>query len=215
MTAIRLMAWIAQSLGRPIARGVLHPICLYFLLASGSASHAIGQYRERLFGRPVTWRDFYRHYLALVLGVIEHGGTIDAPLGRHPVHRTKMAVVRSGGREARTHYLVRERFANTTLLECQLETGRTHQIRVHFASRGNPLAGDPVYGKTCSGDARIDTFKRQALHAWRLALVHPVSKRDVSWESPLPDDFAQLLEDLRGDASGQLSGKSDGEIRHK
>jgi 23S rRNA pseudouridine1911/1915/1917 synthase len=165
--------------------------------------------------RQLQARTVHRHYLALVLGVIEHGGTIDAPLGRHPVHRTKMAVVRSGGREARTHYLVRERFAKTTLLECQLETGRTHQIRVHFASRGNPLAGDPVYGKTCSGDARIDTFKRQALHAWRLALVHPVSKRDVSWESPLPDDFAQLLEDLRGDASGQLSGKSDGEIRHK
>ncbi len=93
---------------------------------------------------------------------------------------------------------MRERFTKATLLECQLETGRTHQIRVHLASRGNPLAGDPVYGKTCSGDAQIDAFKRQALHAWQLALVHPVSKLDVSWESPLPDDFAQLLEALRG-----------------
>jgi 23S rRNA pseudouridine1911/1915/1917 synthase len=93
--------------------------------------------------------------------------------------------------------LVRERFAKSTLLECQLETGRTHQIRVHLASRGNPLAGDPVYGKTCSGDALLDAFKRQALHAWRLSLVHPVSKLTVSWEAALPDDFAQLLETLR------------------
>lgn len=150
--------------------------------------------------RQLQARTVHRHYLALALGIIEHGGTIDAPLGRHPVHRTKMAVVRGGnnrGREARTHYLVRERFAKSTLLECQLETGRTHQIRVHLASRGNPLAGDPVYGKTCSGDALLDAFKRQALHAWRLSLVHPVSKLTVSWEAALPDDFAQLLKTLR------------------
>ena len=148
--------------------------------------------------RQLQARTVKRHYLALVLGVIDLGGTIDAPLGRHPVHRTKMAVVRSGGREAKTRYLVRERFAKATLLECQLETGRTHQIRVHLASRGNPLAGDPVYGKTRSGDALLDAFKRQALHAWRLALVHPVSQLEMSWESPLPVDFAQLLEALRG-----------------
>ncbi len=148
--------------------------------------------------RQLQARTVKRHYLALALGVIDLGGTIDAPLGRHPVHRTKMAVLRSGGREAKTHYLVRERFTKATLLECQLETGRTHQIRVHLASRGNPLAGDPVYGKTCSGDALLDTFKRQALHAWRLALVHPVSQLEMSWESPLPVDFAQLLEALRG-----------------
>jgi 23S rRNA pseudouridine1911/1915/1917 synthase len=148
--------------------------------------------------RQLQARTVKRHYLALALGVIDLGGTIDAPLGRHPVHRTKMAVLRSGGREAKTHYLVRERFTKATLLECQLETGRTHQIRVHLASRGNPLAGDPVYGKTCSGDALLDTFKRQALHAWRLALVHPVSQLEMSWESPLPADFAQLLEALRG-----------------
>jgi 23S rRNA pseudouridine1911/1915/1917 synthase len=147
--------------------------------------------------RQLQARTVKRHYLALALGVIDLGGTIDAPLGRHPVHRTKMAVVRSGGREAKTRYLVRERFTKATLLECQLETGRTHQIRVHLASRGNPLAGDPVYGKTCSGDALPAAFKRQALHAWHLALVHPVSQLEMSWESPLPADFAQLLEALR------------------
>ena len=154
--------------------------------------------------RQLQARTVKRHYLALALGVIDLGGTIDAPLGRHPVHRTKMAVVRGDnhrGREARTHYLVRERFAKATLLECRLETGRTHQIRVHLASRGNPLAGDPVYGKTCSGDARLDAFKRQALHAWRLALAHPVSKIEMSWESPLPADFAHLLETLRGETA--------------
>jgi 23S rRNA pseudouridine1911/1915/1917 synthase len=151
--------------------------------------------------RQLQARTVKRHYLALALGAIDLGGTIDAPLGRHPVHRTKMAVVRSGGREAKTHYLVRERFAKATLLECRLETGRTHQIRVHLASRGNPLAGDPVYGKTCSGDARLDAFKRQALHAWRLALVHPVSQIEVSWESPLPADFAHLLETLHGETA--------------
>ena len=147
--------------------------------------------------RQLQARTVKRHYLALALGVIEHGGTIDAPLGRHPVQRTKMAVVRSGGREARTHYLVRERFAKATLLECRLETGRTHQIRVHLAARGHPLAGDPTYGKTRSGDARLDAFRRQALHAWQLALVHPASQREMHWEAPLPADFAQLLDDLR------------------
>jgi 23S rRNA pseudouridine1911/1915/1917 synthase len=160
--------------------------------------------------RQLQARSVHRHYLALALGVIEHGGTIDMPIARHPVHRTKMAVVRplkhrydygeeegSVGKEARTHYSVRERFAKCTLLECQLETGRTHQIRVHLAHKGHPLAGDAVYGKTCSGEALLDAFPRQALHAWRLALIHPVSGEEVAWEAPLPDDFEQLLQALR------------------
>jgi 23S rRNA pseudouridine1911/1915/1917 synthase len=108
-----------------------------------------------------------------------------------------MAIVRSGGKEARTHYSVRERFDKATLLECRLETGRTHQIRVHLASITHPLAGDPVYGRSRSGDARLDAFPRQALHAWRLALTHPATGAEMAWESPLPADFAGLLEDLR------------------
>jgi 23S rRNA pseudouridine1911/1915/1917 synthase len=147
--------------------------------------------------RQMQARSVRRQYLALALGTVERDGTVDAPLGRHAVQRTKMAIVRAGGKEARTHYAVLERFARATLLECRLETGRTHQIRVHLASIKHPLAGDPVYGKTKSGDARLDAFPRQALHAWRLALRHPASDEELAWESPLPADFAALLQSLR------------------
>jgi len=147
--------------------------------------------------RQMQARSVKRHYLALALGQVERDGTVDAPLGRHAVQRTKMAIVRAGGKEARTHYAVRERFAKATLLECRLETGRTHQIRVHLASIKHPLAGDQVYGKARSGDARLDAFPRQALHAWRLALMHPATGAEMAWESPLPADFAQLLDALR------------------
>ena len=147
--------------------------------------------------RQLQARTVKRHYLALAHGKVGAGGTVDAPLGRHPVQRTKMAVLKSGGKEARTHYEVRERFARCTLVECRLETGRTHQIRVHMASIGHPLVGDPVYGKAKCGDARLDAFPRQALHAWRLALLHPDGGAAMAWEAPLPADFRGLLESLR------------------
>jgi 23S rRNA pseudouridine1911/1915/1917 synthase len=149
--------------------------------------------------RQLQARTVKRHYLALVHGNVTGSGSVDAPIGRHPVQRTKMAVISRGGagREARTHYAVRERFAAATLVECRLETGRTHQIRVHMTSIGHPLVGDAVYGKRKSADARLDGFGRQALHAWRLALVHPADRTEVAWESPLPADFAGLLESLR------------------
>jgi len=148
--------------------------------------------------RQLQTRTMKRHYLALVHGKVGAGGTVDAPMGRHPVQRIKMAIVNSGGKEARTHYAPRETFERCTLVECRLDTGRTHQIRVHMASLRHPLVGDPVYGKTCSGDATLDAFPRQALHAWRLALIHPVSGVELAWEAPLPADFASLLEQLRG-----------------
>lgn len=148
--------------------------------------------------RQLQARSVKRHYLALVHGKVGVGGTVDAPLGRHPVQRVKMAVVKQGGKEARTHFMARENFAQCTLVECKLETGRTHQIRVHMASIGHPLVGDPVYGKARCGDATLDVFPRQALHAWRLALIHPESGAALAWESPLPADFAGLLETLRG-----------------
>jgi 23S rRNA pseudouridine1911/1915/1917 synthase len=147
--------------------------------------------------RQLQARTVKRHYLALALGKVGAGGTVDAPMGRHPVQRTKMAVLKQGGKEARTHYEIKERFAACTLVECRLETGRTHQIRVHMASIGHALVGDPVYGKAKCGEATLDAFPRQALHAWRLALVHPRTRLDMAWESPLPADFAALLEHLR------------------
>jgi 23S rRNA pseudouridine1911/1915/1917 synthase len=141
--------------------------------------------------RQLQARTVRREYLALVHGVVAHGGVIDAPIARHPLKRTSMAVVATGKR-AVTHYEVRERFANCTLLACRLETGRTHQIRVHLAALHYPLVGDPAYGRR-KGIA----FHRQALHAWRLGLEHPVTRLAVSWQSPLPPDFASLLESLR------------------
>jgi len=146
--------------------------------------------------RQLQARTVGRRYFALVHGDLAGDGQVDAPIGRHPVQRTKMAVV-AKGRAARTHYSVRERFANATLLECRLETGRTHQIRVHMASIGHPLVGDPVYGRRKSADVRLDRFPRQALHAWQLTLRHPANGQTVSWQSELPADFASLLEEIR------------------
>jgi len=142
--------------------------------------------------RQLQARTVKRTYLALVRGKVAAAGKIDAPIGRHPVHRTRMAVV-SSGKPAITHYRVRQRFPAHTLLECDLETGRTHQIRVHLASIGHPLEGDPVY----AGKARA-TFGRQALHAWKLAFVHPVSGSTVRFEAPIPADFEALLEVVSG-----------------
>jgi len=142
--------------------------------------------------RQLQARTVRREYLALVHGAVAKGGSIDAPIGRHPVRRTAMAVV-AKGKHAVTHYEPRERFAACTLLVCRLETGRTHQIRVHMAALKHPLVGDPTYGRR-HGVA----FHRQALHAWRLGLIHPLTRRPMRWESQLPPDFAALLESLRG-----------------
>jgi 23S rRNA pseudouridine1911/1915/1917 synthase len=150
--------------------------------------------------RQLQARTVRRHYLALAHGRVVRDGVVDAPIGRHPVQRTKMAVV-GGGRAARTHYRVLERFAHATLLECALETGRTHQIRVHMADIGHPLVGDPVYGPRKAAQALLSAFPRQALHAWRLALVHPATHSEMGWEAPLPEDFAALLESLRAEAA--------------
>jgi 23S rRNA pseudouridine1911/1915/1917 synthase len=141
--------------------------------------------------RQLAARTVKRTYLAVARGKVARDGTVEAPIGRHPVHRTRMAVVPSG-KPAVTHYRVRERFAAHTLLECDLETGRTHQIRVHLASIGHPLEGDATYS---GRGERI--FGRQALHAWRLAFVHPAGGEAVRYESPIPEDFAGLLESLR------------------
>lgn len=146
-------------------------------------------------------RTMKRQYLALVRGHVAKEGTVDAPLGRHPHQRTKMAVMKDSrsGKPAVTHYRVLERFAFHTLLECQLETGRTHQIRVHMQSIGFPLEGDVVYGPSMTGidsDVRdvIRAFGRQALHARRLTFQHPETKELVSFEAPVADDMKDFLE---------------------
>ncbi len=135
-----------------------------------------------------------REYLALVWGVPVAGATIDAPLGRHPRDRTRY-VVRPGGRDAVTHYRVAEKFERHALLRVRLETGRTHQIRVHMQHAGYPLIGDPAYGRR--GDPWRQSLGRQALHACTLSLAHPVSGEEMSWESPLPADLQGVLEGWR------------------
>ena len=153
-------------------------------------------------------REFEREYVALVVGVMTSGGTVDEPIGRHPTQRIKMAVVHNG-KEAVTHYRVLERFRAHTLVKVNLETGRTHQIRVHMAYIHYPLVGDPLYGgrlqipSGCSpqfGEV-LRQFKRQALHAARLGLVHPHTGDYMEWEAPLPADMAHLIAAARDDAA--------------
>lgn len=159
-------------------------------------------------------KSVYREYEAVAAGVMTSGATIDEPIDRHPTDRTRMAVVKrrddddTRGRDAVTHYRVISRFRGHTHVRVQLETGRTHQIRVHMAHAGHPLVGDPVYGGrmrlpkggTPEMIKAVQHFPRQALHARRLGLVHPASGEGMSWESPLPADMVELLATLAADA---------------
>jgi 23S rRNA pseudouridine1911/1915/1917 synthase len=145
--------------------------------------------------RQLQARTVRREYLALVYGEMDRAGTVDAPLARDPHNRVKRTV-HSMGKAAITHYDVIERFPGMSLLRCRLETGRTHQIRVHMQHIGHPLVGESVYSASRRGHAKIP-FPRQALHAERLGLIHPASKAEMSWNSPLPPDFASLLQALR------------------
>ena len=149
--------------------------------------------------RQLAARTVSREYLAVVHGNVARNMTIDAPIGRHPTQRTSMAVVERG-KPARTHVEIVERLQGATLVRCNLETGRTHQIRVHLAAVGHPLVGDPTYrgrGAQQRGNATTRAFPRQALHARRLGLVHPVTGQAMRWESPVPDDLSALVESLR------------------
>ncbi len=143
--------------------------------------------------RDLQARTVKRVYRAAALGEFAlQSGTVDAPIGRHPVHRTRMAVVDSG-RQAVTHYRVLRQLQGVAWVECRLETGRTHQIRVHMAHIGHPLLGDPVYATHRRGPL---TFHRQALHAFQLDLTHPASGEAMEWEAPLPEDLQSLLAEL-------------------
>jgi len=149
--------------------------------------------------RQLQTRTMGREYVAIVHGEVTRAGTVDAPIGRHPVARTRMAVV-ARGRSAATHYFPLEYRTRWSYLRCRLETGRTHQIRVHLSSIGHPLVGDPVYRakRLVSGlPEAASRFPRQALHAARLCLLHPLSAKAMSWDSSLPEDMQLLLEALR------------------
>ena len=160
-------------------------------------------------------RDVHRRYAAVVNGVPVAGGTVDAPLDRHPTDRLRRAV-REGGRPAVTHYRVREKFRAHALLQCELESGRTHQIRVHMAHAGWPLVGDPLYGRglklprgaTPELAATLRDFKRQALHAAHLAFAHPVSGVALAFDAEPPRDFMELLAALREDAGAEAVSRS-------
>ncbi|MGO1000019.1 23S rRNA pseudouridine(1911/1915/1917) synthase RluD [Lysobacter sp. CA196] len=151
-------------------------------------------------------REVHRQYLAVVVGALVSGGTANAPIDRHPRDRLRMAV-REDGRDAVTHYRLRERFRAHTLLECRLETGRTHQIRVHMAHLKHPIVGDPLYGgalKLPKGatDGLVEAlrgFKRQALHAETLEFVHPVSGEPIRCTAPVPADLRHLVAELSAD----------------
>jgi len=155
----------------------------------------VNQLQERTMGR---------EYEAVVVGSLTGGATVDAPIGRHPQDRKRMAVV-SSGKPAVTHYRLIERFAAHTHVRCKLESGRTHQIRVHMTHVRHPLVGDPVYGgrlrlpKGTTEELRdvLAAFHRQALHARQLTLEHPETGETLSWEVPLPEDMVHLIETLR------------------
>lgn len=153
-------------------------------------------------------RSLQREYLAVVTGVLVAGGTVDAPIGRHRADRTRMAVVH-GGRAAVTHYRVETRYRAHTLIRVRLESGRTHQIRVHMAHQRHPVFGDPVYGgrlqippdSPAEFIEMLRGFRRQALHATRLGLVHPRSGEHCVWQAPPPDDMQALMDALAADVA--------------
>ena len=149
-------------------------------------------------------REFDREYMALVHHTLVAGETIDLPIGRHPQIRKKMTVIENGtssAKEAITHYRIEEKFKNFTLLKVKLETGRTHQIRVHLSHINHSIVGDPLYsirnlkprGMSEEFAEIFDSFNRQALHAASLGLQHPTTGEPMSWQAPLPDDFKQLI----------------------
>lgn len=155
--------------------------------------------------RQLQARTVKREYRAIVWGLVWRNGTVDQPIGRHPHARTKMAVVKKG-KPAVTHYEVLERFGTNSYVRCNLETGRTHQIRVHMQHIKGPLVGDPVYGigniiphRMMTGVLReaVQNFKRQALHAVKLGLIHPKTNEPIEWQVDIADDMKVLLEAMR------------------
>lgn len=171
------------------------------LLVIGKTPSAVNSLTKQLKERSIS-----RIYQTIVLGKIISGGTIDAPIARHPIQRKRMAVIDTG-KDAITHYRVVEHYRAHTRLKVQLETGRTHQIRVHMAYIHHAILGDPVYGgrlqlpkgATPELVEALRKFKRQALHAAELSLIHPDTNKPMTWQAPLPEDMKKLIEILKND----------------
>lgn len=178
-----------SSIGGEIRPGIVHRIDK---MTSGLLAVAKNDMAHERLARQFADHSAHRSYIALVAGNIkEDSGTVDAPIGRHPTERKRMAVVENG-RRAVTHYRVLYRFSGVTVLALELETGRTHQIRVHMAHIHHPVVGDQVYsnGKNALG------MDGQALHGWRLQLKHPLTAEQMSFEAPLPEDMQRALKRL-------------------
>jgi len=190
--------------------GVLRPGIVHRLDRGTSGLLVVAKDDEthRSLVRQFAGRTVEKEYLALVLGVpARAAGEVDAPIGRDPVHRQKMSVRAPRGREARTSWRVEERFDGAALLRVRIHTGRTHQIRVHLASIGHPVAGDAVYGGTRTPSSRraaareaLQSLERPALHAARLSFAHPASGERLTFEAPLPPDLEAVLARLRAAA---------------
>jgi 23S rRNA pseudouridine1911/1915/1917 synthase len=179
-----------SSINGVIRPGIVHRIDKD---TSGVLVVAKNDYAHQHLAEQIKEHTVKRVYIALTEGVIKQDqGTIDKPIGRHPIHRKKMAVIENGKR-AVTHFKVLERYKENTLVEARLETGRTHQIRVHMAYIGYPLVGDPVYGFK----KQKFNLKGQALHAMVLGFIHPRTGEYMEFSSPLPDYFQNLIEKLR------------------
>ncbi len=176
---------------------------------SGLMVIALSKYAQIKLVRAISRHDVVREYQAICEGLITSGGTIEKDIGRDPYNRTKMAVVCDGmGRDATTHYRVMEQFREHTLIRLRLETGRTHQIRVHMASINHPLLGDGTYGikrlRNMKGAApelteALRNYRHQALHAAHIEFIHPIKGEAMSFDAPIPDDFEELIKLLRED----------------
>jgi 23S rRNA pseudouridine1911/1915/1917 synthase len=193
-TVVNALLWHCRDLSGingTLRPGIVHRIDkdTSGLLMAAKHDRAHHGLAEQLKAHSVT-----RHYMALVQGVLPHEkGTVDAPIGRDPRDRQAYTVLERNSKHAVTHFVVLERFREHTLLQLKLETGRTHQIRVHMKYIGHPLVGDPKYGSAKS----MTLFEGQALHAQTLGFTHPISGAPLHFEAPLPPDFAALLDWLR------------------
>jgi len=191
-----------QKVGDPARPGIVHRLdkdtsgLLLVARTSDAHQHLIRQFKSR---------QVIKCYLAVVCGVIESDeGSVSLPIGRHPRDRKRMSTVSPKGRVAQTEWRIRERFSGATLLEIELKTGRTHQIRVHCAMLGHPVAGDALYGKRSKRAKRIPlkadvlyAVKRQMLHSWRLRVIHPTTLESIQFEAPIPKDMQELIGSLR------------------